>query len=254
MRYLFAIVLPPLAVLSCGKPFQAIGNIFLTLAGWLPGVVHALFVTDNHYVNELSSLSDRIKPQEQLAWEIASIDEEITPVTSPLDQAAESEHQKLYSAPRRFDLATMLVVTTAFALLFTGMTILDFNFWVFLYFASLIVVVGICQSAFVPRYSPRSVSLIAGIAYHVMVMMGIFVFSLYFASKFSGQRGSVRPGMLIFLMFVSTIFSPALGYLSGVLVAGTFLVADQLRGVLGLMHLHRSTDEDQHEVSSPWDE
>jgi len=48
MRYLLAIVLPPLAVLSCGKPFQAILNLVLTLCLWIPGVVHALFVVSNH--------------------------------------------------------------------------------------------------------------------------------------------------------------------------------------------------------------
>ncbi len=47
MRYLLAIVLPPLAVLSCGKPFQATLNLVLTLCLWIPGVVHALFVVSN---------------------------------------------------------------------------------------------------------------------------------------------------------------------------------------------------------------
>jgi len=48
MRYLIAILLPPLAVLLCGKPIQAILNIFLTLLLWVPGVVHALFVVNSH--------------------------------------------------------------------------------------------------------------------------------------------------------------------------------------------------------------
>jgi uncharacterized membrane protein YqaE (UPF0057 family) len=50
MRYLIAILLPPLAVFLCGKPIQAIINIFLTLAFWIPGVVHALFVVNSHLV------------------------------------------------------------------------------------------------------------------------------------------------------------------------------------------------------------
>lgn len=44
MRYLLAILLPPIAVLSCGKPVQAILNLVLTLCFWIPGAVHALFV------------------------------------------------------------------------------------------------------------------------------------------------------------------------------------------------------------------
>lgn len=48
MRYFLAIILPPLAVLLCGKPFQALLNITLTICFWLPGVIHALFVVNSH--------------------------------------------------------------------------------------------------------------------------------------------------------------------------------------------------------------
>ncbi len=41
--YLIAIVCPPLAVLMCGKPFQAILCLFLSLV-WLPGAIHACMV------------------------------------------------------------------------------------------------------------------------------------------------------------------------------------------------------------------
>jgi uncharacterized membrane protein YqaE (UPF0057 family) len=49
MVYLIGVVFPPLAVLLCGKPFQALLSIPLTLLGWAPGVIHALFVVNNHY-------------------------------------------------------------------------------------------------------------------------------------------------------------------------------------------------------------
>jgi uncharacterized membrane protein YqaE (UPF0057 family) len=52
MLYLLAVVLPPLAVLLCGKPFQALLSLPLTLLGWLPGVIHALFVVNNHYADK----------------------------------------------------------------------------------------------------------------------------------------------------------------------------------------------------------
>lgn len=42
--YLLAIVLPPVAVLLKGKPFQAILNLVLTLILWLPGAIHAILV------------------------------------------------------------------------------------------------------------------------------------------------------------------------------------------------------------------
>ena len=44
MLYLLAIILPPVAVLLCGKPIQAILNLFLTLFFYFPGAVHAVLV------------------------------------------------------------------------------------------------------------------------------------------------------------------------------------------------------------------
>jgi len=48
MRYLLAIVLPPLAVLFCGKPVQFLLNIILTLCFWVPGMIHAILVVHDH--------------------------------------------------------------------------------------------------------------------------------------------------------------------------------------------------------------
>lgn len=52
MRYLLAILLPPLAVLLCGKPIQFVLNLILTLLFWIPGSVHALFVVHNHLADQ----------------------------------------------------------------------------------------------------------------------------------------------------------------------------------------------------------
>jgi uncharacterized membrane protein YqaE (UPF0057 family) len=51
MRYVLAIFLPPIAVLICGKPVQALLNFILTLFLWIPGVVHACFVVHNYYAD-----------------------------------------------------------------------------------------------------------------------------------------------------------------------------------------------------------
>jgi uncharacterized membrane protein YqaE (UPF0057 family) len=50
MRYLIAIFLPPLAVLLCGKVFQALLALFLqiTVIGWLPASLWALLVVHSH--------------------------------------------------------------------------------------------------------------------------------------------------------------------------------------------------------------
>jgi uncharacterized membrane protein YqaE (UPF0057 family) len=52
MRYFLAIVLPPLAVLLCGKPIQFVLNIFLTLLFWIPGVIHAILVVNSHLADK----------------------------------------------------------------------------------------------------------------------------------------------------------------------------------------------------------
>ncbi|PFJ18274.1 YqaE/Pmp3 family membrane protein [Bacillus cereus] len=37
-------LLPPVAVLFCGKPFQAIVNFVLTLIFWVPEAIHTILV------------------------------------------------------------------------------------------------------------------------------------------------------------------------------------------------------------------
>ena len=52
MLYFWAMVLPPLAVLFTGRKTAAILNIPLTLAGWLPGVLHAVLVVNEHKADQ----------------------------------------------------------------------------------------------------------------------------------------------------------------------------------------------------------
>jgi uncharacterized membrane protein YqaE (UPF0057 family) len=49
LRYFFCVVLPPVAVLLTGRMLSFVLSLLLTLAGWIPGVIHAcLVVTDYH--------------------------------------------------------------------------------------------------------------------------------------------------------------------------------------------------------------
>jgi len=68
MRFLLAIILPPLAVLLCGKPVQAVLNLFLTLCFWIPGVVHALFVVNSHLADVRAEKMIRALKQETLPF------------------------------------------------------------------------------------------------------------------------------------------------------------------------------------------
>ena len=48
MRY-FLCLIPPVAVLACGKPGQAFFNFILTLLFYFPGLIHAILVVSNYY-------------------------------------------------------------------------------------------------------------------------------------------------------------------------------------------------------------
>mgnify|MGYP000989551451 CR=1 FL=1 len=52
MRYLIAIILPPLAVLLCGKPVQFLLNLLLTCLLWIPGAIHACLVVNAHLADK----------------------------------------------------------------------------------------------------------------------------------------------------------------------------------------------------------
>ena len=61
MLYLLAIVLPPAAVLLTGRPIQALLNCLLTLLFWIPGIIHAILVVNEHKANKrMDRLADRL--------------------------------------------------------------------------------------------------------------------------------------------------------------------------------------------------
>lgn len=59
MRYLLAILLPPVAVLICGKPFQFLINLILTFFFWLPGVIHAILVVNSYLADQRTERLER---------------------------------------------------------------------------------------------------------------------------------------------------------------------------------------------------
>ena len=51
--YLVALIIPPLAVLLCGRPFQALLSLILwPLTLHIGAVIHALFVVNNYYADK----------------------------------------------------------------------------------------------------------------------------------------------------------------------------------------------------------
>ena len=64
--FLLAILLPPVAVLLCGKPIQAVLNLFLTCCLWIPGVVHAFMVVSAKNADKRTDrLIDAIKQKDE---------------------------------------------------------------------------------------------------------------------------------------------------------------------------------------------
>jgi uncharacterized membrane protein YqaE (UPF0057 family) len=55
MRYVLAIVFPPLAVLSCGKLFGTLISIPLTCLFWIPGIIHACAVVAGYNADRRTS-------------------------------------------------------------------------------------------------------------------------------------------------------------------------------------------------------
>lgn len=66
MKYLAAIICPPLAVLMCGRPSQALINLLLTLCFWLPGMIHALFVVNRAIADEKAGSTVQVMRKHQL--------------------------------------------------------------------------------------------------------------------------------------------------------------------------------------------
>lgn len=53
MLYILAIIFPPLAVLLSGfRPISFIFSIVLTMLLWIPGIIHAILVVNDHKANK----------------------------------------------------------------------------------------------------------------------------------------------------------------------------------------------------------
>ena len=66
MLYILAIVMPPLAVLLTGRPLTAGLNCLLTLCFWIPGIIHAFLVVNEHKANQRSDrMADKIRGDEE---------------------------------------------------------------------------------------------------------------------------------------------------------------------------------------------
>ena len=142
---------------------------------------------------------------------------DIRKFTQPTSTAKPAQPEELFSFPRRFDLASMLSISTGYAILFAAMRLFYASPELMFGTGGLIALVGVSQAVLFKGESPRAASLIVGGVYCAVVVG--FVVASY------SYRSSSVIGAVIFACF----WGPPGGYLCGTLVGGVFLVAEYVR-------------------------
>jgi hypothetical protein len=155
----------------------------------------------------------------------------------PQVQVPRKPPAKLYSAPRRFDLFTIMIVTTAYAVLLGGVSVLGMPPIASAYVAAFITIVGIGQAILFGGRRPRLASVISGIS-------AFFVLSMLSFATLDGRFHIDGPlETIAFSVLWSLYLGSLLGYIAGVLVGGVFLVTDVVRRRYG-----------QVDAGEPWAE
>jgi hypothetical protein len=130
------------------------------------------------------------------------------------------ETPKIYSAPRRFDLSTIFVVTLAYSLLFGVMSAASFPPGVSVAMAGFITFVGLGQAFLFGGNQPRTASLVVGALILTLSMLAVWLIT--------GPRMYPTAAILAVLCYL-VVGGAILGYLAGVLVGSVFLISDKLR-------------------------
>lgn len=194
-------------------------------------------------VDDLIEAAEQLDPDDQLRliatlWaslrrsQGAALDESNAPASLDRLAGVPDAPKKVYSAPRRFDLATIFVVTFAYSLLFGAMKALSFPTMVSVSIAGFISIVGIGQALLFGGRQPRTASLVVGAL--------VYAVSMAAAWLISGPR-IYSAGMILLASSYSIVGGAILGYLAGTFVGGVFLIADKLR-----KRMSRSRSNDEH--------
>jgi hypothetical protein len=149
----------------------------------------------------------------------------------------------VFSVPRRFDLATVLVAMFCFAALFAGLRLMGAPPSLLAIFGGLVVAVAIGQGVAAKRNCPRKASMAAGIVYWLGLAAVIILIE--------SPRGA-WPCAIISTTISSLIWGALTGYLSGALVGGVFLVSHHLRETWGVGRRRTAASDSRGE--SLWDE
>lgn len=126
--------------------------------------------------------------------------------------------------PRRFGVGTLLVVTTAFALLFGVLRALHVPGWGFVIVAGYIIVIALGQALLFGGKKPRLASYLVG----AITWFGVHLLAVCLAIVLRGSWDHLEE--LFPTMFLALTFGGLLGYLTGCLIAGVFLLIDRWKG------------------------
>jgi putative addiction module component (TIGR02574 family) len=152
-----------------------------------------------------------VEPGESVPWPI---------VERLVAERARFSRPKIYSAPRRFDLATVFIVTLAYSVLLGVMSALRLPPVASLIVAGFITAIGVSQALLFGGKRPRLASVLVGTLIYALSLLGFWLAT--------GQRAYPTSTFLV-LGTYAAIGGAILGYLSGVVVGGVFLLADAVR-------------------------
>jgi hypothetical protein len=136
----------------------------------------------------------------------------------PVRQALAPE---VFRVPRRYDLATLLAVTMAYACLF-GVLRIVMEPGAVIWIAGFLTTVGISQAILFGGRCPRAASVLAGMGFMAATIGTLAVMEFQQIVQTGGR-------FLLSIVVIYVLLGAMLGYFGGVLVAGVFLIAHHLR-------------------------
>ncbi|WP_145384765.1 hypothetical protein [Stieleria neptunia] len=128
----------------------------------------------------------------------------------------------MYSAPRKFDLSTTLVVTTACAMVFAILRAVSLPMIAVAVVAAFFTSIALGQAILFGGKHARVASMLVGAVFFVVAMTFVAL------RQSNGQSAED----LIPLLFFNAIFGACWGYLGGVLVGSVFMLAEKVRTII----------------------
>jgi len=138
-----------------------------------------------------------------------------------MEYGAPNSVSKLYSVPRRFDVAAIMAVQLAYALLFVALRLVQIQPIDFVKVAGFFTCVGVGQAVLFRGKRPRLSSVLLGVVY----LVGIYV--VHAISRDDSMLQLHYLALLVWL--VIAIAGAFCGYFAGVAVGTVFLVSAVMR-------------------------